>query len=125
MVSLKKRVEIESEIHKQDNQKSMNDNVLLIKDIKELRDQIKELNKQVKTNQNKNGNKRNSNNGDDNTSAYGSGSYASTQGRRSQIKDDDRVAELQITCDHNKRLIENLKQQIEQAKAEQIMMQNN
>ena len=49
MASMKKRVEIEMEIHKQDNQKSMNDNVLLIKDIKELRAKVRELNKRLAT----------------------------------------------------------------------------
>jgi hypothetical protein len=47
MASLKKRVEIESEIHKQDNQKSMNDNVMLIKDIRELRSKVRDLEKKL------------------------------------------------------------------------------
>jgi len=50
---LKKRVEIESEIHKQDNQKSMNDNVLLLKDIKELRSKVKQLERKLQTGKNK------------------------------------------------------------------------
>lgn len=45
MASLKKRVEIESEIHKQDNQKSMNDNFMLIKQIMEMRKKVKDLEK--------------------------------------------------------------------------------
>ena len=48
MASLKKRVEVESEIHKQDNQKSMNDNVLLLKDIKELRGKVRQLETKLK-----------------------------------------------------------------------------
>ena len=49
MASMRKRVEVESEIHKQDNQKSMNDNVLLIKDIRELRAKVIELEKRLQT----------------------------------------------------------------------------
>ena len=49
MASLRKRVEIESEIHKQDNQKSMNDNVRLINDIRELRAKVIELEKRLQT----------------------------------------------------------------------------
>ena len=52
MHSLKKRLEVESQIHKEDNLKIMRDNMDLISKIKEVRNSIKDLAKKKRNAEN-------------------------------------------------------------------------
>lgn len=112
MASLKKRVDIESEIHKQDNQKSMNDNVLLIKDIRDLREKVKDLEKKLTAKTSKEGDLKkqirqltNQNESD-----------RSSLGRRRNLNDDEEVQKLRNLCDNRRSHIEMLRQNLEQAR---------
>ena len=124
MVSLKKRVDIESEFHKQDKQKSMEDNVLLIKDIRKLRIQVSDLEKQLKQKKSKPQSAmvrrpplaQNFHSATNSTSSNG----------RAYLNDDDEIAGLRLECDNKQKVIEALRQQIQEAREEyQMVLANN
>ena len=119
--SLKKRVETESEIHKQDNQKSMNDNVLLIKDIRGLREKVTELEKRLsKQKTRKTGLEK-----DIKEMFAGQDTSDLTQlgkGKRN-LNDDEEIQKLRSLCENRRNHVMALRQSIEDAKQEQMQLE--
>ena len=117
MASLRKRVEIESEIHKQDNQKSMNDNVRLINDIRELRAKVIELEKRLQTKKTKRQ--------DDFKKIKGISTQEEieTLQNKKNNQDSEDIRKIRSQIENRRNHIDALVQSIEDAKQEQLQLE--
>ena len=117
MASLRKRVEIESEIHKQDNQKSMNDNVRLINDIRELRAKVIELERRLQTKKTKRQ--------DDFKKIKGISTQEEieTLQNKKNNQDSEDIRKIRSQIENRRNHIDALVQSIEDAKQEQLQLE--